>query len=126
MARGAAAAPDDCKPRPRPRKRFHPVPAPPRRGTGPLGFHAGDLIMATTWFSRWFKRKAQPVRKNPYRGRFLPAVEPLAERVMPAVTAVFSPGAQVLSVFGDSLDNTVTVSRDAAGKILVNGGAVTV
>ena len=31
-----------------------------------------------------------------------------------------------LSVFGDGADNTITVSRDAAGNILVNGGAVAV
>ncbi|MEO2088429.1 MAG: calcium-binding protein, partial [Gemmataceae bacterium] len=47
-------------------------------------------------------------------------------REVPAVTASFLPSAGLLSVFGDSLDNTITVSRDAAGKILVNGGAVTV
>jgi len=41
-----------------------------------------------------------------------------------ATTASFSAG--TLSVFGDSLANTITVSRDAAGKILVNGGAVAV
>src|SRR4051794_20609329 len=41
-----------------------------------------------------------------------------------ATTATF--GAGVLSVNGDSLDNTITVSRDAAGRILVNGGAVAV
>ena len=41
-----------------------------------------------------------------------------------AVTATFSAG--TLSVSGDSLNNSITVSRDAAGKILVNGGAVTV
>src|SRR5215210_7826064 len=41
-----------------------------------------------------------------------------------ATTATFSAG--TLSVSGDSLDNTITVSRDAAGKILVNGGAVAV
>ena len=41
-----------------------------------------------------------------------------------AVTATFSNG--TLSVFGDSLDNNITVSRDAAGKLLVNGGAITV
>src|SRR3954471_14163675 len=41
-----------------------------------------------------------------------------------AVTATFSNG--TLSVFGDSLDNNITVSRDAAGKLLVNGGAVAV
>ena len=41
-----------------------------------------------------------------------------------AVTANFLPSSGVLSVFGDSLDNTITTSRNAAGKILVNGGAV--
>jgi Ca2+-binding RTX toxin-like protein len=41
-----------------------------------------------------------------------------------AVTASFS--GDVLSVTGDSLANNITISRDAAGKILVNGGAVTV
>src|SRR5829696_7596098 len=41
-----------------------------------------------------------------------------------ATTSSFSAG--TLTVFGDSLDNTLTVSRDAAGKILVNGGAVAV
>ena len=41
-----------------------------------------------------------------------------------AVTASFTAGS--LSVFGDNLDNTITISRNAAGQILVNGGAVTV
>jgi Ca2+-binding RTX toxin-like protein len=39
-----------------------------------------------------------------------------------ATKASFSAG--ILSVFGDSLDNTITESRDAAGNILTNGGAV--
>jgi len=43
-----------------------------------------------------------------------------------ATTASFNPTAGQLSVFGDTLDNTITASRDAAGKILVNGGAVPV
>src|SRR5262249_49490074 len=41
-----------------------------------------------------------------------------------AVTASFSNG--TLTEFGDTLDNTITTSRDAAGQILVNGGAVSV
>src|SRR3712207_1492897 len=41
-----------------------------------------------------------------------------------ATTATFSNGQ--LRVVGDSLDNTITLSRDAAGKLLVNGGAVAV
>jgi Ca2+-binding RTX toxin-like protein len=41
-----------------------------------------------------------------------------------AVTASFSSIAQMLSVFGDNLNNTINISRNAAGNILVNGGAV--
>src|SRR3954463_13757296 len=42
-----------------------------------------------------------------------------------AVTSVFASSAGgILSVFGDALANNMTISRDAAGKILVNGGAV--
>jgi Ca2+-binding RTX toxin-like protein len=41
-----------------------------------------------------------------------------------AVKASFTLGK--LSVFGDELDNTITESRDAAGNILINGGAVAV
>jgi Ca2+-binding RTX toxin-like protein len=41
-----------------------------------------------------------------------------------AVTANFSGG--VLSVSGDNLNNSITISRDAAGRILINGGAVAV
>jgi Ca2+-binding RTX toxin-like protein len=32
----------------------------------------------------------------------------------------------ILTVFGDNLANAITISRDAAGKLLVNGGAVSV
>jgi Ca2+-binding RTX toxin-like protein len=41
-----------------------------------------------------------------------------------ATKASFSPGAGLLSVFGDNLDNTIVTSRNATGTILVNGGAV--
>ena len=41
-----------------------------------------------------------------------------------ATTASFSAG--TLSVNGDSLDNNITISRNAAGNILVNGGAISV
>jgi Ca2+-binding RTX toxin-like protein len=41
-----------------------------------------------------------------------------------AIKASFSQGAHLLSELGDSADNTITTSRDAAGQILVNGGAV--
>jgi Ca2+-binding RTX toxin-like protein len=43
-----------------------------------------------------------------------------------AITASFIPGTGVLTVIGDSLDDLVTLSRDAAGNILINGGAVAI
>jgi Ca2+-binding RTX toxin-like protein len=49
-------------------------------------------------------------------------IEALEERRLFAVVAAFSAG--TLSVFGDNLENNITVSRNAAGAILVNGGAV--
>ena len=42
-----------------------------------------------------------------------------------AVTASYS-STGTLSVFGDSLANNITISRNAAGTILVNGGAISV
>jgi Ca2+-binding RTX toxin-like protein len=41
-----------------------------------------------------------------------------------AIKATFSPGAGLLSELGDNLDDVITTSRNAAGQILVNGGAV--
>ena len=43
-----------------------------------------------------------------------------------AVTASFSAATGVLTVLGDNLGNNIAVSRDAAGQILINGGAVAV
>jgi Ca2+-binding RTX toxin-like protein len=43
-----------------------------------------------------------------------------------AVTASFLPGSGLLTVFGDGLANTIDVSRNAAGALLVNGGAVAI
>src|SRR5262245_48467983 len=42
-----------------------------------------------------------------------------------AIKAKFSPTG-LLSVFGDNLDDTIVISRDAAGQILVNGGNVSI
>src|SRR5258708_6104143 len=43
-----------------------------------------------------------------------------------AISAIFNPITGILTEFGDALDNTLTTSRDAAGTILINGGAVPV
>jgi len=41
-----------------------------------------------------------------------------------ATSAIFSSATGQLTVIGDSLDNTITTSRDPAGRILINHGAV--
>jgi Ca2+-binding RTX toxin-like protein len=79
-----------------------------------------------SWLNRWLKRKSRPGRKQFGPNRFVPGVEPLDERIALAVTASFLAQAGILSVFGDSLNNTITISRNAAGNILVNGGAVAI
>src|SRR4051794_20252694 len=43
-----------------------------------------------------------------------------------ATTATFNPTSGQLTVSGDALDNSIVISRNAAGNILVNGGAVAV
>src|SRR4051794_24438363 len=43
-----------------------------------------------------------------------------------ATTASFNPVAGVLTVIGDANNNAITISRDAAGQILVNGGMIAV
>src|SRR5262249_57199052 len=94
------------------------------------GFSFWRIFMALSWIRRMLKNKSRPVsradRKKPNPRRCLPTLEPLGERILPAVTASFIPNVGILSIFGDSLDNNIVISRDAAGQILVNGGAVTV
>src|SRR4051794_44660 len=85
--------------------------------------------MLPSWIFRMLNKQSRPVcrsRKQLNKSRFAPTIEPLVDRIMPAVTALFVPSAGLLSVFGDASNNNISVSRDAAGKILVNGGAVNV
>jgi Ca2+-binding RTX toxin-like protein len=44
--------------------------------------------------------------------------------VVLSVTATFVPGTGVLSVLGDNASNSIVVSRDVAGRILLNDGAI--
>jgi Ca2+-binding RTX toxin-like protein len=73
----------------------------------------------------WLSPRPRVLRPRRPR-RFVPRIEQLDVRLNPAVTATFSAGAGILTVLGDGLDNTITVSRDAAGGVLVNGGAVAI
>lgn len=49
--------------------------------------------------------------------------EPLEPRRLLAINATFVPATGLLSITGDSVANVIEVSRNAAGMILVNGGA---
>lgn len=55
----------------------------------------------------------------------LNGVEALDLRILPTVSALFS-AQGLLTVIGDAQNNNIEVSRNAAGSILVNGGAVKV
>jgi Ca2+-binding RTX toxin-like protein len=82
------------------------------------------------WLNRLWKQKSRSAarvrRPKSAPRKFTPAIEGLSERILPAVTASFIPSAGLLTVIGDAQDNTITISRDVAGKILVNGGAIAV
>jgi Ca2+-binding RTX toxin-like protein len=71
------------------------------------------------------KSPKRPSRRNRKALPFI-GLESLDQRVLPAITATFSPVAGLLTILGDAQNNTIVVSRDAAGSILVNNAAVTV
>jgi len=75
---------------------------------------------------RWINRLFQPAAssRRPRHSRPEAALESLETRIMPAVNAIFTPVAGVLTVFGDGQNNNIEVSRNATGALLVNGGAV--
>ena len=82
------------------------------------------MSRSSKFLKKWAARRAATRRKRP--ARFVSGFESLEPRLMLAVTAFFMPQAGVLTVLGDDLDNTIEVSRNAAGNILVNGGAVAI
>jgi hypothetical protein len=99
------------------------VPGPPPRGdcirfSFLEGSSHGSVLVAAL-----AEEEVRPVSRT---GRPASALEWLAERIAPAVTVTFVPGAGTLTILGDNLDNTITVSRDATGTLLVNGDAVRV
>jgi Ca2+-binding RTX toxin-like protein len=82
------------------------------------------MSRSSKFLKKWAARRAATRRKRP--ARFVSGFESLEPRLMLAVTAFFVPGAGVLTVFGDAANNAIEVSRNAAGQILVNGGAVAI
>ena len=78
------------------------------------------------WIVQAFRRRGQVKKSCQGRSPRVLALEPLSERLTPAVYACFAAGTGVLSITGDNANNTIEVSRNAAGRILVNGGAVAI
>jgi Ca2+-binding RTX toxin-like protein len=74
-----------------------------------------------TWSQWLFARFTGRPRKQVRKPRTL-VHEQLGQRITPAINAFFAKG--VLTVQGDALGNTIEISRNAAGSLLVNGGAV--
>lgn len=68
--------------------------------------------------ARWIQKTWRSFRAGGF--------ERLEDRAVPAIVATFSPVGGLLTVFGDNLNNTIEVGRNAAGEIQVNGGAVAV
>jgi Ca2+-binding RTX toxin-like protein len=82
-----------------------------------------------TWFqvfcARFTRTQAsQNRRKNNQHQNRRMQIEPLGARLTPAINAFLS--GYTLAILGDGLDNNIEVSRNAAGQLLVNGGAVPV
>ena len=89
-------------------------------------YNLGDDLM----WKRKFRgaHNSRPGRQRPSRRVplvELTGIELLDRRILPAVTASFAADG-TLRVVGDDQDNTIVVSRDAAGTILVNNGAVAI
>jgi Ca2+-binding RTX toxin-like protein len=70
------------------------------------------------------RRRRSAQRRDP--AQFRPCFEPLEDRRLLAVTASFNPASGLLTVTGDAANNTINVSRSAAGRILINGGSVVI
>ncbi len=82
-----------------------------------------------TWFQMLCARFTRTQAAENRRKKHQPQnrrmqIELLGARLTPAVNGFLS--GNLLAVFGDNLDNNIEVSRNAAGQLLVNGGAVSV
>ncbi|HZQ37685.1 MAG TPA: hypothetical protein VFD32_17260, partial [Dehalococcoidia bacterium] len=70
------------------------------------------------------REHADPRRPDVDGGARTGAATATSARAAAGIAATFHPAAGTLTVDGDPADNSITISRDAAGTILVNGGAI--
>ncbi|HTM55453.1 MAG TPA: calcium-binding protein [Pirellulales bacterium] len=80
--------------------------------------------MSRNTFNQWVGKliRGGQKKQKPRSPRRIARLEQLGERITPTVNAFAFGG--VLTVVGDNADNTIEVSRNAAGNLLVNGGDV--
>src|SRR5262245_43165834 len=85
-----------------------------------------DLDMSRRFWKQWLLQQFGLARRTTKRASVQRTLtfETLSQRTTPAVNAFFHAG--VLTINGDNQDNTITVSRNAAGNLLVDGGAVSI
>ena len=69
------------------------------------------------------RRSANRAAQKPGAGF---AIEPMKGRGPMSVGAAFSKASSVLAVMCDSQDNSIVISREASGNILINVGAVSI
>lgn len=72
------------------------------------------------WVTSYVNRRNATRRKR--RLTRVSTFERLGARLTPTVNAFFTGGQ--LTILGDAADNTIVVSRDAAGTMQINGGAI--
>ncbi len=69
-------------------------------------------------------RRRRLMRRRRKSPDYAPVCQALEVRALLSASAVFVPATGVLTVTGDAQNNALTVGRDTAGDITVNGGAV--
>ncbi len=67
----------------------------------------------------FFRQRA----RAPLLRRFLPRLEALDDRIVPALTFAYDAATLTLDILSDAAPDTITVSNDASGTILVNGSS---
>ena len=82
------------------------------------------MSKVSKFLNKWSARRSSNRAVQRARSEF--AIEPMEGRVLLSVGAVFSEATGVLTVLGDNQNNSISISREASGKILINGGAISI
>ena len=71
-------------------------------------------------------RRRRLMRRPRQSPAYPPVCQTLEVRALLSASATFTPATGILTVTGDAQNNSLTVSRDTAGDLLVNGGAIAI